>query len=222
MFTGLVKDVGRIDAIDEVDGGGHRLTIATELDTDDFEIGESIAVDGACLTVVRIDGETFSVDISPETREVTTLGRRDVGDGVHLERALRVGDRLGGHFVTGHIDAVGEVVDRRVESDCWELTLSAPPPVARYLLPKGSITVDGVSLTVNTVDAETFGLTIIPHTAEKTKLADYETGQKVNLEADLLGKYIDRLHGDDSPSAADVPESVEISGDDIGSRHDSG
>jgi len=196
MFTGLVKDVGRIETIERRDSGTDRMTIATDLATEAFEIGESIAVDGACLTVVETTEGTFSVDVSPETRSVTTLGNRTEGDALHLERALRVGDRLGGHFVTGHVDGMGEVTSVESAEDHRNITFRTPQAVARYLLPKGCIAVDGVSLTINAVDGARFEVTIVPHTERETKIGTYSAGDRVNLEADLLGKYVDKLQGD--------------------------
>ncbi len=196
MFTGLVKDVGRIETIAHRNSGTDRLTIATQLETEAFDVGESIAVDGACLTVVETTEGTFAVDVSPETRQVTTLGNRTEGDRLHLERALRVGDRLGGHFVTGHVDGMGEVTSVERADDHRMIEFRAPAAVARYLLPKGSIAVDGVSLTINTVDDACFKVTIVPHTERETKMATYTAGDQVNLEADLLGKYVDKLQGE--------------------------
>lgn len=194
MFTGLVTDIGRI-ARRSAGSDGATFTIETGLDTDDFEIGESIAVDGACLTVTAFDDDSFQIDASPETLDRTTLGDRKVGDGVHLERALRLADRLGGHLVTGHIDGVGTLIERRPDGNAILLTFETPDAVAPYLLEKGSIAVDGVSLTINTVDDDRFGVAIIPHTADKTLLADYATGRPVNLEADLVGKYVRKFVG---------------------------
>jgi riboflavin synthase len=193
MFTGLVKDVGRIaDAEDQTDGG-RRLGIRTDLDTEDFEIGESVAVDGACLTVTELEGDVFSVDLSPETLEKTTLDECRVDDGVHLERALRVGDRLGGHFVQGHVDAVGSVTDRVDDGDAVVLRIEVPDGFERWLVDKGSITIDGVSLTVNAIDGREFEVALIPHTLEETKFDAYQPGDSVNLEGDMLGKYVERL-----------------------------
>lgn len=208
MFTGLVADIGRIEKRRR-HASGAKLTIGTSFDTDDLEIGESIAVDGACLTVTSTGDETFDVDVSPETLDRTTFGDLRVGDGVHLERALRLADRLGGHLVTGHIDGVGTVETRRRDGDTLLFEVGAPPSVAPYLLEKGSIAVDGVSLTINDVDAERFGLAIIPHTADKTLIADYRPGRPVNLEADLVGKYVRKfVDGDDqSLDLGDLVES---------------
>lgn len=199
MFTGLVKDIGQIEAVDEIDGG-RRLAIRTGLETDDIEVGESIAVDGACLTVTALDGDTFSVDLSAETLAKTTFEAREAGDGVHLERALRVGDRLGGHFVQGHVDAVGRVRDRERDGEALRLSIEVPDGFERWLVPKGSITVDGVSLTVNDVDERRFGVALIPHTLDQTKLGSYRPGDGVNLEGDMLGKYVERLIEGDRPA----------------------
>lgn len=193
MFTGLVKDVGRIAEAEESPDGGRRIGVRTELETDDFDIGESIAVDGACLTVTEVDGEVFFVDLSPETLDKTTLDARQVGDGVHLERALRVGERLGGHFVQGHVDAVGEVIDRTVDGDAVVLRIEVPDGFERWLVDKGSITVDGVSLTVSAIDGREFEVALIPHTLGETKFDAYRPGDSVNLEGDMLGKYVERL-----------------------------
>ncbi|MFU8805177.1 MAG: riboflavin synthase [Bradymonadaceae bacterium] len=189
MFTGLVADIGKISALDR-SGENWRVKIDTAFDTSTIELGESIAVDGACLTVTHIGASTFSVEASPETLRKTTLGARKIGHPVHLERALRVGDRLGGHLVLGHVDGVGTVQKRSREKNAWLLEVEAPESVAPYLVDKGSVTVDGVSLTVNWVKGPLFGLAIIPHTTEKTCLGDYMAGRRVNLEADVLGKYV--------------------------------
>lgn len=196
MFTGLVSDIGRIEA--RTRGGSDvTFTIETAYETGDIDVGESIAVDGICLTVTDVGASSFDVDTSPETLQRTTLGGRKIGDGVHLERALRVGDRLGGHLVTGHVDAVGTVRRRRRDNNAVIVHLQAPDEVSPYLIEKGSIAVDGVSLTINGVDGSLFEVAIIPHTAEKTLVADYRPGRTVNLEADLIGKYV-RKFVDDS------------------------
>lgn len=192
MFTGLISDVGKIKSI-ERSSDSWSLSVGTSYDVETLKLGESIAIDGACLTVTSIGRGSFSVDASPETLKRTTLGDRKVGDAVHLERALRVGDRLGGHLVLGHVDAVGVVRKRTRDKNAWMYTVEAPDEVAQYLIDKGSITVDGVSLTVNEVSGNQFGLAIIPHTAQETRLAEYTVGQRVNLEADVLGKYVKKL-----------------------------
>ncbi len=196
MFTGLVADIGTITRRRH-DGDNTTISIETDFDTDDIDIGESIAVDGACLTVTAIGDNTFDVDASPETLERTTLGDRSVGDGVHLERALRLSDRLGGHIVSGHVDGLGTLRDKTRDGNAWILTIEAPDEVALYLIEKGSITVDGISLTINGVDGNRFDLAIIPHTAEQTLIGDYEVGRSVNLEADIIGKYVHKFASDD-------------------------
>lgn len=193
MFTGLVSDIGTVAERANVDEGA-TFWLRCGYDVDSLELGESIAVDGACLTVAELDDEgRFAVEASPETLARTTLGDRRAGDAVHLERALAVGDRLGGHFVTGHVDGIGTLRDRRRDENAWLLDFEAPGEVARYLVEKGSIAIDGVSLTINEVEGARFGVAIIPHTAEQTNLADYRPGRRVNLEADLIGKYVDKL-----------------------------
>lgn len=194
MFTGLVAEVGTIASIDKA-GQNWSMTIRCGFDMADVELGESIAVDGACLTVTRTSAGAFAIDASPETLSKTTLGERRPGDRVHLERALRVGDRLGGHMVLGHVDAVGRLVGARPEGNARLLEFAAPDEVARYLIAKGSVTIDGVSLTVNTVADDRFSVAVIPHTAQKTNLADYAVGRRVNLEADVLGKYVEKFLG---------------------------
>ncbi|RDV39845.1 riboflavin synthase [Bradymonadaceae bacterium TMQ3] len=189
MFTGLVADLGEVRSKRQA-GENWELTIATRFDLSTIELGESIAVDGACLTVTRLTSDGFCVDASPETLRKTTLGDRRIGDKVHLERALRVGDRLGGHLVLGHVDGVGVIRKRSKEKNAWLFEVEAPPEVAPYLIDKGSVCVDGVSLTVNSVESSRFGLAIIPFTSDKTKITDYTVGQRVNLEADVLGKYV--------------------------------
>lgn len=192
MFTGLVADVGKLSSLRR-SGENWTVTITTSFDTATIELGESIAVDGACLTVTKISAASFDIDASPETLRKTTLGDRKTGDAVHLERALRMGDRLGGHLVLGHVDGVGTVRARAQEKNSILLEIEAPDQVAPYLIDKGSITVDGVSLTVNWVKDHRFGLAIIPFTAQKTKLEGYQPGQRVNLEADVLGKYVHKF-----------------------------
>lgn len=192
MFTGLITDVGTISAI-EHGAHGARVTISTRYPSAELVLGESIAVDGACLTVTKIKEGAFSIDASPETLSRTTLGQRRQGDKVHLERALAIGDRLGGHFVLGHVDGVGTIRSKRKEGNAWLFEVEAPQEVSQFLIDKGSITVDGVSLTVNWVKEPRFGLAIIPFTGEETKLVGYQLGQRVNLEADVLGKYVHRF-----------------------------
>ena len=192
MFTGLITDIGEVVARDD-DGTNMRLTIATSYDTSDLELGESIAINGACMTVDGLGDDYFEIDASPETLELTTLGDLRSGDPLHLERALRLSDRLGGHGVTGHVDGIGTVVETLELDEAWRITVEAPDTVAPFLITKGSISIDGVSMTINPVDDHRFQLMVIPHTAEHTNLADYRQGHRVNLEADLLGKYVKKF-----------------------------
>lgn len=205
MFTGLVADVGSITSITK---GSQTCTIVlrTAFDTAALELGESIAVDGACLTVTEIGHDHFFVEASPETLDRTTLGERRAGDRVHLERALRVGDRLGGHMMQGHVDGVGELMGRRRDQNAWMLDFEAPESIARYLIEKGSIAIDGVSLTVNFVTNTRFGVAIIPHTTDKTNLGGYRVGRRVNLEADMIGKYVEKLAAGARDGASRTPD----------------
>ncbi|MFN7950824.1 MAG: riboflavin synthase [bacterium] len=192
MFTGLIQSLGTIRRR-EPRAGGLRFRIETESPFENVVLGESIAVDGACLTVVTFAGRHFEIDASPETLARTTLGSRREGDPVHLERAMRVGDRLGGHIVLGHVDGVGKLVDRRTSGEYTFLGYEAPAEVLPYLVPKGSIAIDGVSLTVNAITDPRFEVAIIPHTATHTHLARKAVGDTVNLEADILAKHVARL-----------------------------
>jgi riboflavin synthase len=195
MFTGLIRDLGTVEEVQHR-GRSSRLRLSAHaLDLSDLELGESIAVNGACLTAVSHSGQTFAVDVSPESLDKTTLGRLKRGDRVHLERALRLADRLGGHLVLGHVDGVGHLRRRRAEANAWHLAFDAPPEVTLYLVPKGCVAVDGVSLTVNRCDGASFEVTIVPHTADKTLLTELREGSPVNLEADVLGKYVAGLLG---------------------------
>lgn len=199
MFTGIIQAVGHI-ASREARGGDARLVIdAAALDLADVAIGDSIAAAGVCLTVVAIDGARWIADVSAETLACTTLGALVVGDGVNLEKALRLADRLGGHLVSGHVDGVGRVarIDDDGASQRW--TFSLPAALARYIAVKGSICVDGTSLTVNAVGADTFGVTLIPHTLAVTTFGARKAGDAVNLEVDLVARYVERLYSCDRP-----------------------
>jgi riboflavin synthase len=193
MFTGIIQAQGSITAL-ERRGGDVRLSVqSTGLPFASYEVGESIAVNGVCLTAVVLRDDGFDTDVSVETLDVTNLGRLGVGSPVNLEPSLALGDRLGGHLVSGHVDCLGTV--RRVESDARSvrLEIEMPAALARYVAKKGSVTVDGVSLTVNAVAGTVFEVNIIPHTAEVTIIGDYAVGSTVNIEVDLLARYLERL-----------------------------
>lgn len=192
MFTGLIQALGTIRRR-EARAGGVRFEIESEHAFENVEFGESIAIDGTCLTVVSFAGARFEIDASPETLAKTTLGTRREGHLVHLERAMRLGDRLGGHIVLGHVDGVGKLVARRAEGDYTFLSYEAPAEVLPYLVPKGSIAIDGVSLTVNALSDPRFEIAIIPHTSSHTHLTRRAVGEGVNLEADVLAKHVARL-----------------------------
>ena len=195
MFTGIITGRGSVRAITPI-GAGHdmALTIASPWpDTATIALGASIAHDGCCLTVVARGDDWFEVQASAETLSKTTLGSWQVGRGVNLERALRVGDELGGHIVSGHVDGVGEAISAAPENESVRWRFRAPAALARYIAAKGSVTVDGVSLTVNDVDGETFGVNIIAHTAAHTGFGVLAPGDAVNLEIDMLARYVARL-----------------------------
>ncbi|HEX2559283.1 riboflavin synthase [Phenylobacterium sp.] len=191
MFTGIVTDVGRVRAIRETNRDV-RMEIETNFDVSSIEMGASIAHAGCCLTVVDKGEGWFAVEVSGETRAMSTLGDWTEGQRVNLERPARVGDELGGHIVSGHVDGVGEVVDIRPEGGSHRIRIRAPRPLHRFIAPKGSITVDGVSLTVNEVEDDVFGINIIPHTWDVTTIGQLEAGAKVNLEIDMLARYLAR------------------------------
>jgi len=192
MFTGIVEEMGVVKAL-EHSPSGTRLTILASTILDDLAVGVSVSVDGVCLTVVARNDQEFSVNVSPETLSVTTLGKLKAGRPVNLERAMRINERIGGHLVAGHVDGVGSIRDRRQEGNAIVLTIEAPKEVLRYCVSKGSITVDGISLTSNEVSERSVTVAIIPHTAKITTLGLKHPGDPVNLESDLIGKYVERL-----------------------------
>lgn len=192
MFTGLVEELGEVLALDPHDDAV-RLTVRGHLVTNGAAVGDSIAVNGACLTVTSVDDGAFTADVMAETLNRTSLGGATPGRAVNLERPLRLSDRLGGHLVQGHVDATGEVV-RRESSEHWDVVrIALPPEVARYVVEKGSIAVDGVSLTVSAVGPDWFEVSLIPTTLAATTLGGVEAGERVNLEVDVLAKYTERL-----------------------------
>ncbi len=192
MFSGIVADAGMIKKVEDR-AGGLRLTVATELlGMDDVALGDSIAVNGVCLTVVAIDGNDFAVEVSRETLNCTT-GLDQRGAHVNLEKAMRLSDRIGGHLVSGHVDGVGEVVAFNDIGESWRLVVRAPQTLAKYIAVKGSVTINGVSLTVNRVAGDEFEVNLIPHTLEATTLNELEKGKRVNLEIDLIARYVERM-----------------------------
>ena len=191
MFTGIITDVGTIKALEQE--GDLRARISTGYDTAGIDLGASIASDGVCLTVIELGSDWYDVQISAETVSKTNIGAWTVGKRVNLERALKVGDELGGHIVSGHVDGVAEVVDITDEGDSTRVTLRAPKDLARFIAPKGSVALNGTSLTVNDVSGCDFGINFIPHTKEVTTWGDVKLGDKVNLEIDTLARYVARL-----------------------------
>ena len=192
MFTGLIESVGVVRDLRRA-ADSAILTITAPFADASYLLGESIAVNGACLTVVAFGGGSFQADVSPETLDCTTLAAVKAGQRVNLERALRLGDRLGGHIVSGHIDTVATLTDRRKDGNAQRLTFALDATFNRFLVEKGSVAIDGISLTVNSVAAEAFSVAIIPHSLHSTTLAAMKIGQRVNIETDLIAKYVLRL-----------------------------
>jgi len=203
MFTGIIEAVGEIASL-QPRNGDLRLYIKTgQLDLADVQLGDSIAVNGVCLTAVELPGDGFWADVSVETLNFTTLGKLTVGSKVNLEKALTAASRLGGHIVSGHVDGVGEVVSLQQDARSWRFRLKAPEQLARYIAHKGSICVDGTSLTVNHVEGAEFELNIVPHTLQETLFGNYQPGIRVNLEVDVIARYLERLLlGDDAADPA--------------------
>jgi len=189
MFTGIIREMGTV-AQAKVTTAGMALAVNTLTVAELSEMGDSVAVNGACLTITRLDGKMFHADVTRETLSKTTLGSLRTGDKVNLEPALAAGERFGGHFVLGHVDDVGIVTERRTEGDSVVMGFSAPREFTKYLVPKGSVAVDGVSLTLTEVDEAEFHVSLIPHTLDVTTLGTRSVGDKVNLEADVIGKHI--------------------------------
>ncbi len=193
MFTGIVQDVGRVRRI-VPRGGDVRLVIGVDrLSLADTRPGDSICVSGVCLTALDLTANSFAADVSSETLDLTTLGTLAVGSRVNLEPALRAGDALGGHLVSGHVDGVAEVIDVRGDARSVRVRFRCPAPLARYVARKGSVAIDGVSLTVNEVDGERFGVNLIPHTQSVTTLGELAVGRRVNFEVDQVARYVERL-----------------------------
>lgn len=193
MFTGIIQSVGTLGATEDR-GGDSRLTLRTgKLDLSDVQLGDSIAVNGVCLTAVALPGDGFVADVSRETLSKTSLGALGIGDPVNLEKALTPTTRLGGHLVSGHVDGLGEVTAVEQEARSWRYHVRVPDELARYIAPKGSVCIDGVSLTVNTVDGAVFTVNIVPHTQQETIIHGYRVGTRVNIEVDIIARYLERL-----------------------------
>jgi riboflavin synthase len=192
MFTGIIEGLGAITAVRPA-GSGKRLAVAADFDLSGTRVGDSISVSGACLTAVAIAGRQFEVDVSPETLARTTLGSVRVGERVNLERALRLSDRIDGHLVSGHTDGTGTIDTRKAAGNAVIVTVAVAEALTRYMIVKGSVAVDGVSLTINRLDPDRFSASIIPHTAALTTIGLKQTGERVNIEVDLIGKYVEKF-----------------------------
>ena len=210
MFTGIIEGLGTIAAI-QSSGKGRRLTVTADFDLLHSRIGDSIAVNGACLTAVEIGSRRFAVDVSPETLDKTTFGKAKVGERVNLERALRLSDRLDGHLVSGHIDGVGAIDQKKNAGNAVIVVIKVPESLSRYMIQKGSVAVDGVSLTINQCSAGSFEVSIIPHTAGLTTIGVKTAGAPVNIETDMIGKYVERfLMPHHQPRAHEPPAGLDM------------
>jgi len=200
MFTGIVQAVGEVRAVTPRGGDVEFVFAVGTLDLNGVAIGDSISVSGCCLTVTRLTGDSFAADASLETLQVTTLGRWQMGQRVNLEKALRAGDPLGGHYVTGHVDGIATVVGTAADARSLRMEFEVPAPLARYIARKGSVCIDGVSLTVNDVAKNRFGVNLIPHTLAVTTLGGCQAGTQVNVEVDIIARYLERMSavGDDA------------------------
>ena len=199
MFTGIIEGLGTISAIRPA-ARGKRLTIEADFALDQTKLGDSIAVNGACLTIVKISAKQFEVDLSPETLATSTFNKSRRGDRLNLERAMRLSDRIDGHLVSGHVDGVGLIQQLEKRANAIVVTIAVPEALSRYMIRKGSVAVDGISLTINTCDAGSFTVSIIPHTAGMTTIKMKQKGDAVNIETDMIGKYVERfLRGESMP-----------------------
>jgi len=192
MFTGIVEELGSVKALRR-DAGAARLTIAASTVLGGTALGDSIAVNGVCLTVVDLTKNEFSADVAVETLKVTNLGDLKINAKVNLERALQLSARIGGHLVSGHVDGIGRIREKRDEGNGWRIFIDAPETILRYVIKKGSIAIDGISLTIADMDRAGFSIAMIPHTAKLTTLGFKSAGDSVNLESDIIGKYVERL-----------------------------
>ena len=192
MFSGIVEEMGAVQTI-EKGLAGAKFSILASTILDDLQVGDSVSVSGACLTATNIEDQSFKVDVSTETLNCTNLGTIAAGTPLNLERAMKLNARMGGHLVTGHVDGIGIIRAREQDGNAINLTVEAPENILRYCVPKGSITIDGISLTINAVTAQSFSVAIIPYTAKVTTIGLKQIGDSVNLESDLIGKYVERL-----------------------------
>ena len=192
MFTGIIEGLGTITELRQ-SGQGKRLALEADFVLDHTKIGDSISVSGACLTVVAIEGKCFKVDVSPETLARTTFGRSKIGNRVNLERALRLSGRIDGHLVSGHIDGMGTIKHKKNTGNAVIVTIGVPESLSRYMIKKGSVAVDGISLTINNCGRDSFDVSIIPHTAKLTTIGFNKVGDLVNIETDMIGKYVERF-----------------------------
>jgi riboflavin synthase len=204
LFTGIIEGLGDVAAI-RSSGQGKRVTIEADFALDQTKIGDSISVSGACLTAVKIEGRRFEVDVSPETLTTTTFGKTQVGERVNLERAMRFSDRIDGHLVAGHIDGTGIIKQREIQSNAIIVTIEAAESLTRYMIAKGSVALDGISLTINRRDERSFSISIIPHTAKLTTIGFKNRGDWVNIETDMIGKYVERFLTDVSSAGRSRP-----------------
>jgi riboflavin synthase len=200
MFTGIISAIGKIAELEHRQGDVRISIHAPELGFDDVQLGDSIACNGVCLTAVELIDQGFIADVSVETLSLTTIEHWQVDTRINLEKAMQASDRFGGHIVSGHVDGIGEVVSLHEDARSWRFTIKAPANLAKYIAQKGSITVDGTSLTVNAVNGSEFELNIVPHTMVHTVISDYQVGSKVNLEVDLIARYLERLTSTDQAS----------------------
>ena len=203
MFTGLIEGTGKLVKI-EPRGKDMRLSIEASFELDGLQKGESVSINGVCLTVVSWNERTFTADVSQETLSRTTISRLRLGDEVNLERALRLGDRLGGHLVNGHVDGKARVILRKPRGDSIVFAFEVVPELARYLIEKGSVAVDGVSLTINHCDEKSFEVNLVPHSARVTNLGNLKVGDQVNIEVDVIGKYVEKFIRNLQKSTSDV------------------
>ncbi len=193
MFTGIIESVGTIENVEPIDGDAKLRINTGQMDMSDVALGDSISCNGVCLTAIKLSSNSYAADVSGETLKLTTLGNLAVGNSVNLEKALTPSTRLGGHLVSGHVDGVGEIMAMTNDSRSVKIDIKVPLDLAHYIAKKGSICIDGVSLTVNEIDQNIFSINLVPHTLQETTASEYKIGTKVNLEVDLLARYLERL-----------------------------